>query len=50
MNDDKIKIYYGTEVKYIRRFGNSSYYLVEYNGENYYVYAKDGLDTRLLPL
>lgn len=37
----------GTEVTYLGRYSNSSYYKVSYNGEERYIYAPNGINTRL---
>ena len=37
----------GTEVTYLGRYSNSSYYKVSYQGEERYIYAPKGINTRL---
>lgn len=46
-SSDYITVPVSTEVSYLGRYGTGSYYKVSYNDTRYYVYAPNGIDSRL---
>lgn len=46
-NSSYVTITFGTEVEFKGRYSNSSYYKVAYDGDIYYVYAPNGIESRL---